>query len=298
MASTEAQQMMEFMRMGKPQEGTALPTGEELQAVRAGNDQMMAQFPISESITVEEDGLDELDGEFYRYGGEDKRVDHFLLYFHGGGYENGTVKSRRFVAANLAAAAKVDAFSLDYTQWPEGKHPVALTEAVAAFDAVLDLGFAPENIAVGGESAGAMLTLALVHWLKDNGRALPGKIVTMGPVLDIAEAYPSRTERAEREPMLSPKLNEEMRYFWEAEDLKSPYISARYGDFHGFPEAFITVGTEEILYDDAVDLHHLLDEAGVKNSLHVYDGLFHTFQCMPMPESFASIAEIGEFLRS
>ena len=80
-------------------------------------------------------------------------------------------------------------------------------------------------------------------------------------------------------------------------DLKDPYISVRYGDLRCFPETFITVGTEEILYDDAVDLHNLLDAAGVKNTLKVYDGLFHTFQCIPSPESDSSLREIGAFLR-
>ena len=57
------------------------------------------------------------------------------------------------------------------------------------------------------------------------------------------------------------------------------------------------MGTDEVLYDDAAMLYELLDAAGVENEFRVYEGAFHTFQCMPCPEAYASIAEMGAFLR-
>lgn len=54
----------------------------------------------------------------------------------------------------------------------------------------------------------------------------------------------------------------------------------------------------EIRFYDARILHELLDAAGVENTFRVYEGAFHTFQLTPCPEAFASIHELGEFLKA
>ena len=204
MLSQEIQATIAMLRQMKAAATGQPPTGEQLQEIRAATDAALAQVPLPSTIAITEESLGPVEGESYRYTGADKQQGRFLLYFHGGGYENGSVKSRRYIATGIAAAAGFDGYSLDYTQWPKGKHPVALNQAREAFDQVQKLGYAPSDIAIAGESAGAMLALSLTLWLKD---------------------------------------------------------------------------------------------AHVPNTLAIYEGLFHTFQVMPSPESMASIAEIAAFLR-
>lgn len=150
---------------------------------------------------------------------------------------------------------------------------------------------------MGGESGGAVLTHVVTHWLRDHGEKPAAKLFLMDPVIDIAEEFPSRSERDNRDPMLWGDLNDKLaQHYFEGADLKSPYVSARYGNFDGFPPSYITVGTEEILYDDAVTLHELLDAADVENTLEITEGGFRTFQAAPCPETTASQRNIAAFL--
>ena len=299
MVSDTLQQIIEGVRMGKMQsERGQLVPADLISQIRAMNDGQMAQFPLPEDMVIEASPFEGVPGEFYRFTGNDKAEGKLLLYFHGGGFENGTVASRRFIAMNIAHAAGVDCFSLDYTQWPEGHHPVALDEATAAWD-VITQSYGPADIWLAGESAGTMLGLALTLKLKDQRRELPGRILSIGPVIDMAEEFPSRTEREERDPMFWSGINQSIgEHYFKGADLTDPFVSVRYGDFAGFPPTMITVGTEEVLFDDAQMLHALLDEAGVENKLRVYEGAFHTFQCMPSPEAYQSFQELAAFLQS
>ena len=75
-----------------------------------------------------------------------------------------------------------------------------------------------------------------------------------------------------------------------------PLRCVRYGDYAGFPPAFIGVGSDEVLLDDAADLHRLLDENGVRNRLAVYDGLYHAFMMFPSPEAEQCFRDTAAFL--
>ena len=299
MASAELQAIKENLMQFKRQmaAGVTIPA-EAIADLRASNDATVMlpyDHPVLSGVRCEEGELGGTAGEWARVA--DEPTKKVLLYFHGGGYENGTVKSRRLASMGIAKVAGIDSFSLDYTQWPEGRHPVALNEALAAWHELVGR-YGAENIYMGGESAGAMLTLATCLWLSDHGEELPAKILCIGPVIDVSEDLPSQERNNDIDPMLSKGINEQIRsHYFEGADPKSPYVSARYGNYEGFPPVMVTVGTEEILYDDACMLHEILKEAGVDSTLRIYEECYHTFQLLPCPEAFASIEELGEFLK-
>jgi acetyl esterase/lipase len=59
---------------------------------------------------------------------------------------------------------EVDIFGLEYTRSTSAKHPVQLREAVYAYRCLREtLKIDPSDIILGGESAGAMLVLQLLH---------------------------------------------------------------------------------------------------------------------------------------
>ncbi len=153
--------MKEMSRQGKEQMKAA-PINDAVMAamnpkMRKNNDALIASlFPIPECITVKEEKLGSHDGEFYIYDENDpeKKKDKFILYIHGGGFENGSFKSRRYTSLNLCRLAKCDGFTVEYTQWPEGKHPQGPNDWNDAYHEVLKLGYQPENIIVAGESGG------------------------------------------------------------------------------------------------------------------------------------------------
>src|SRR5690349_5734117 len=92
------------------------------------------------------------------YGSDASRV---LMYLHGGGYCSGSIRSHRGMVAETGRAAGVRTLAVGYRLAPEHPFPAALDDAAAAYGFLLAQGIAPRRIAIGGDSAGGGLTLAL-----------------------------------------------------------------------------------------------------------------------------------------
>lgn len=88
--------------------------------------------------------------------------DTVLLYFHGGGFQVGSVKSHRDLIARLSRAAGCRALAIDYRLAPEHRYPAALQDAVAAYRWLIEQGIAPDRMAFGmvQPRARAQLTFA------------------------------------------------------------------------------------------------------------------------------------------
>src|SRR5882757_793775 len=110
-----------------------------------------------------------------------------LLYFHGGGFFFGSLQSHRHLVSRLAVAAGVTAVSIDYRLAPEHPFPAALDDAVAAYRWLLTQGSRPEDIALGGDSAGGGLALATLIYLRDRGETLPAAAICISPSTDLAK---------------------------------------------------------------------------------------------------------------
>lgn len=164
------------------------------------------------------------------------------------------------------------------------------------YQGLLDQGYLSENIYLYGESAGAMLCLSVSHYLRDNGIPMPGKICVYAPAVNIQDNYDSRHLRDHRDPVIISNVNEQLSgYFPERFDRTDPYISAIYGDFDKFPPIRINVGSEEVLFDDSVELYTKCKEAGVNVELKIWENLFHVFTMFPTPESEKALKEDADF---
>jgi acetyl esterase/lipase len=79
-------------------------------------------------------------------------------------------------------------------------------------------------------------------------------------------------------------------------DLKEPYLSPVYGDYHGFPPTILTTGTRDLFLSNTVRVHRKMRRAGVAADLNVYEGMSHAQYAGPdMPEAREVFAEIARF---
>ena len=84
-----------------------------------------------------------------------------LLYFHGGGCCSGSLCSHRRLVSEAGRAAGMRTLAVDYRLAPEHPFPAALDDALTAWRFLRAQGIAPAHIAVGGDSAGVALSVAL-----------------------------------------------------------------------------------------------------------------------------------------
>ena len=73
--------------------------------------------------------------------------------------------------------------------------PAGPDDCVRAYRALLDKGYEPGNIVVGGDSAGGGLTVTTMLQLRHDGLPLPKGAVMLSPFLDMTVSGESATTR-------------------------------------------------------------------------------------------------------
>jgi acetyl esterase/lipase len=229
--------------------------------------------------------------------------DGLLLYFHGGGFLFGSLKSHRALVARLALAGGTRAVSVDYRLAPEDPFPAAVEDCLEAYRWLVKSGISPRRIVVAGDSAGGNLALVLLLALRQKGEPLPAAAICLSPATDLAWTGESFRTKDKIDPVfpkgssspLSARISTD---YIGSEDPRNPLISPLYGDWHGMPPILLHVGSDEVLLDDSIRLAESVRAAGGEASLVIWPGMWHVFQAFApfLPEANRSIRQIGEFI--
>jgi len=223
-----------------------------------------------------------------------------VLYLHGGAYIMGSPKTHRPITAMLARLTGMRVMVPDYRLAPEHPAPAAAQDALAAYATLLAQGYAAEEIAIAGESAGGGLVFALLLLAQEKKYPMPGCVVAFSPWVDLAHTGRSIRENAQCEAMLpAERVDEVAAFYIGAGDPCNPLISPLYGTFEAPPPAYITVGEPEILRDDAYRMADLLRDAGGEVEMHVIPDVPHAWQFLGprLPEARASMEKAAAFVR-
>jgi acetyl esterase/lipase len=210
-----------------------------------------------------------------------RHTDRVRLQIHGGGflYLGGAYVAGQ--AAQIAASAGCDIYSVDYRRAPDHPHPAALDDCVAVYRELLKR-YQPKKIAIAGESAGGNLTGAVALKLRELGLPAPGAIGMLTPVTDMTRESDSQQTNFGVDVVLSQSRSQHAgpeplaAIYAPGADLKDPYLSPLFGDFSkGFPPTFLQSGTRDILLSDTVRMHRALLKAGVEAELHIWEAMPH-----------------------
>src|SRR6266851_7773161 len=122
----------------------------------------------------------------------------------------GVLLGDAFLAADLASQVgrrtRAKVISVDYRLAPEHPYPAAVDDALAAYEALLDDGIAPSDIAFAGESAGGGLAIATLVNARDHGLALPAAAFVMSPYVDLTLSGTTMETKFDVDPLLSREL--------------------------------------------------------------------------------------------
>jgi acetyl esterase/lipase len=222
-----------------------------------------------------------------------------LLYLHGGGYVLGSLNSHRHMVSRFAVDARAAAYHLDYRLAPEHPYPAALDDAMKAYRHILMSGVAPEELLVGGESAGGNLAAALLLKAKELGMAQPAGLYMLSPWLDMTTTAESYDRVGERDPVIS---RDDIRAFGAAflggnrdDHLTSPVRA----DPAGLPPILIQVGTEEVLLSDSINFANRAALAGIDVTLRVWPGMPHAWPHFDpaAPAGVGAVDEAGQWMQ-
>jgi len=217
-----------------------------------------------------------------------------ILYLHGGGFVGGPFLNQWLFLAALAKKTGYACSAPDYPLAPEYPYPCALNAVLDIYDHYR----AHSEIILVGDSAGGTLSLALTRKLRELGKPLPLKLVTISPLVDMELKHPQIPEIETRDLMIRAAWVHRINACYAGETpLDDPYLSAINGAHHDFPPTLVAAGTDEILYPDCLEFACKLEGEGVEVEFVKGEGMFHIWPTFTwMSEGKVALDRIVRFI--
>ncbi|WHT21062.1 alpha/beta hydrolase [Crossiella sp. CA-258035] len=206
-----------------------------------------------------------------------------LVFYHGGGWVVGDLETHDNLCRYLAVHAGVAVLSADYRLAPEHKFPAATEDALAVYRYAVanadSLGLHPDQIAVGGDSAGGNLAAVTAQQAKAAGDPVPAFQLLIYPAVDFSVRRESRRLFGTGFVLTSEKMDwYQDQYLRSAEDQLDPRASPLLAeDLSGLPPAYLVTAGFDPLRDEGEEYADKLSKAGVPVFLRRHHGLIHGF---------------------
>ena len=222
------------------------------------------------------------------------------LHIHGGGFVLGRADQQDEFLAQISKACQVAVVSVDYRLAPEHTYPAAPDDCEAAALWLVENSlkeFGCNTLLIGGESAGANLSVATLLRMRDRHdfRGFGGAVLTYGGY-DMSMT-PSVRRWGERYLILTTKIIEWFHgNYVPAAKHTDPDVSPLYADLSELPPALFTIGTQDPLLDDSLFMYMRWLAAGNKAELTVYPGGIHAFNFFPIKLAEKANTRINDFI--
>lgn len=225
------------------------------------------------------------------------------LHIHGGGWVLGTSDMQDGRLEMIADQAGLVVISVEYRLAPEFPHPCGNDDCEAAALWLVTQGashFGVSRFYIGGESAGAHLSLTTLLRLRDKHGLTPfhGANLHAG-CYDLNRTPSVRNFKGGRLILDNHDIDMFARHYTvKGGSLYDPDISPMYAELHDLPPALFTVGSRDPLVDDTLLMASKWVVAGNKADLEVYNGGCHVFIGFPCENAAKANAKIWAFLNS
>lgn len=225
-------------------------------------------------------------------------VDGVYVYIHGGGWMGGAhdgLDAELWARAQSARAAVV---SVGYRLAPEHRFPAAQDDCEAALRWVISNArseFGTDSIVIGGDSAGAHLSVVTAVRLRDHDGYTGARGLELRYGCYDLRLTPS--VRSFDKPLLdAPQVNWIVNQVVDRELLDHPDVSPIFADLRGLPPALFTVGTADSLLDDTLFMWARWRAAGNEAELDVVPGAVHAFDHAPLGFAQQAAARISKWI--
>src|SRR6266516_1842534 len=186
---------------------SAFPAGIDVSEQRRLLRELLSAQPLPADVTVTAAALGGVPTAEITIDGIEPR--HVVLYFHGGVYVMGDAFLAADLASQVGRRTGAEVISVDYRLAPEHPYPAAVDDALAAYQALLEGGTAPSDIALAGAT------------METKREADP---------LFTPQAFPARVAD-----------------YTAGQDAALGLISPVFADLSGLPPRVIQAGTHEVL---------------------------------------------------
>lgn len=201
-----------------------------------------------------------------------------ILFIHGGAFMQSGIDLCDVVQRGLAHRTGYVVVALSYRLAPEHPFPAGLDDCVDVLNWMVETrpgGMDPDRIAVGGESAGGNLTVALCLWARDNGGP---KIAHQSIYYPFTDCSLTSTDwDSGLMPGVDRAAGELMVRLYAGEHHANPLVNVVAADLRGLPPATVITCGHDVLRSDGLKLLDALRAADVETLHTHYDDMPHGF---------------------
>ena len=214
----------------------------------------------------------------------ESRASGSIVFFHGGGFVSGGFETHERVLQRLAALSLRTVIAVEYRLAPEHPFPAAPNDCLAALqwlrDAAGRFDIDPNQIAVGGDSAGGALVIAVCLMCREQELGMPEQLVLACPNTDLTLSSDSWNEMAALHPAQSRDnfAHQMSLYVRDSDDLKNPLASPSFAEsLTGFPPMLVITAELDPQRDEAEAFASKLCQEGVLCTVTRYPSVIHGF---------------------
>jgi acetyl esterase/lipase len=201
---------------------------------------------------------------------------HWIVYLHGGGGVIGSIRSAEPAVRLIASQTRCVVASVEYRLGPEHRHPAAIEDACAAWEA-LTARVPDGRVAIAGDSFGGYLSAQVDHHTVGSGGRRPDLQVLLYPAVDMTQSSPS-IERLADGYLLTRSMIQWFRgnYLSPGDDRRaaSPMF---WPDHSRSARALIATAGYDPLVDEGDRYADILHLAGTEVRHRRYPSLIHGF---------------------
>lgn len=208
-----------------------------------------------------------------------------LYYLHGGGFILGNLDTHDRIMRLLASYTGCTVIGIDYSLSPEAHYPQAIDESAQVclyyHQNAKHYDINTQQIGFAGDSAGAMLSLATVLWLRDkhiNCGKVSATLLWYG-LYGLRDSTSRRLYGGEWDGLRQQDLEEyDNAYLTALGSCDAPYYCLFNNDLtQDIPPCFIASAQYDPLIDDSVTLFKTLEAHQLPCEYKMYSGTLHAF---------------------
>lgn len=225
-----------------------------------------------------------------------------LIYAHGGGFVTCDTESHEGIIRRLANASLCRVASVDYRLAPKHPFPAGPDDVRTVLDWALDgkglsRGIDPDNLAIGGDSAGGNIAAWLGQAYRDRLKAQ----ILLYPLMQLETIKPANPGPQDWLQIGTVALKYIQEHYVAGADPRDPRVSPLFEtNLDALPPAYVLTCGLDPLRDEGKLYADTLGEAGV-SVVHTYEKTMpHGFLnfAKAFPRASLVTIEAGEFLRA
>ncbi|MEP3275097.1 MAG: alpha/beta hydrolase fold domain-containing protein [Stappiaceae bacterium] len=224
-----------------------------------------------------------------------------FLHIHGGGWMYGSAAYQDARLQEMADRADCNVFSVEYGLAPESPYPAAPDDCECAARWLTGEGarlHQLEQFAIGGESAGAHLSVVTLLRMRDRHKTMPFNwAVLVAGCYDLG-LTPSAASFGEERLLLTTRdiKNFSRNYLGNHANTRLSDVSPLYADLRNLTSAMFIVGTRDALLDDTLFMHSRWIASNNSATIKIFAEGCHVFNTFPLKISDECNKMIDDYL--